>query len=314
MPVSAAPVPVRMEDVTKRYRAGQGIEHVDLEVFSAEVFAFLGPNGAGKTTTIRVLLDLIRPDAGRVRLFGLDPRRQGVEIRRHLGYLPGDLALYEHLTGRELLTHFAHLRRGPAWSEIAALCDQFDLEVDKPIKALSKGNRQKVGLVQALMGQPPLLILDEPTSGLDPLVQNQVHELIRAAAHDGRTVFLSSHILSEVAQVADRVGIIRHGVILSVERVGDLRRKTLRYVDVRFADGGVPTDLAGLPQVTVVPGHDDHIHLAVTGSLNPLIQVLAAHPVDDLIVREPDLEEVLLSVIGSDTAPVPARGFADVSP
>jgi ABC-2 type transport system ATP-binding protein len=308
-----------MEDVTKRYRGGRGIDHVNLEVLSGEVFAFLGPNGAGKTTTIRVLLDLIRPESGRVHLFGLDPRHHGVAIRRRLGYLPGDLGLYEHLSGRELLTHFAHLRRGPAWSEIAALCDRFDLEVDKPIKALSKGNRQKVGLVQALMGQPPLLILDEPTSGLDPLVQDQVHELIRAAARDGRTVFLSSHILSEVARVADRVGIIRQGAMLSMERVDDLRRKTVRYVDVRFADvrfadGSLPPELTVLPHVTILPSQDDHIHLAVTGSLNPLIQVLAGHPVDDLMVREPDLEEVLFSVIGRGTAPAPTRALVDASP
>ena len=310
---SAVPLPVRLDDVTKRYRGGRGIEHVDLEVLAGEVFAFLGPNGAGKTTTIRVLLDLIRPDCGIVRLFGLDPRRHGVEIRRRLGYLPGDLGLYDHLTGRELLTHFAHLRREPGWSDIAALCDRFDLEVDKPIKALSKGNRQKVGLVQALMGQPPLLILDEPTSGLDPLVQNQVHELIRAAARDGRTVFLSSHILSEVARVADRVGIIRQGAMLSVERIDDLRRKTVRYVDVRFASGSLPPEVTVLPQVTILPSHNGHIHLAVTGSLNPLVQVLAAHPLDDLLVREPDLEEVLFSVIGSGNALQPARALVDVS-
>lgn len=281
-----------MQGVTKRYRGGRGIEHVDLEVSSGQVFAFLGPNGAGKTTTIRVLLDLIRPDSGSVYLFGRDLRSHSVELRRRIGYLPGELALYEHLTARELLTHFAHLRGGPVWPVIAALTEAFELEVDRPIKTLSKGNRQKVGLVQAMMGDPELLILDEPTSGLDPLVQTQVHALIRDAAADGRTVFLSSHVLSEVGIVADRVGIIRDGLMVAVKQVAELQKEAVHYVDVRFAGDLVPTELGALAETTRLPSTNGTVRLAVRGTLDPVLSVLAAHPVEDLTIREPDLEDV----------------------
>ncbi len=307
----AGSLPVSLAGVTKRYRGGRGIEDVDLQVAAGEVFAFLGPNGAGKTTTIRVMLDLIRPDAGSVRLFGLDVRSHSVDVRRRIGYLPGELGLYEHLTARELLTHFAHLRGGPPWSVTARLCEVFDLELDKVIGALSKGNRQKVGLVQALMGEPDLLILDEPTSGLDPLVQAQVHDAIRRAALGGRSVFLSSHILSEVAGVASRVGIIKDGRMVGVERVSDLRRRAVHYVDVRFAGGIRPPELTGLAGVEVLAPVDDRVHLAVSGSLDPVLAVLASHPVEDLLVREPDLEDVLLSIIrGGRRA---ARGTGDLA-
>lgn len=292
--------PIQMRDVTKRYRGGgRGIQNVDLDVYAGEVFAFLGPNGAGKTTTIRILLDLIRPDSGSVALFGLDLLRHSVELRRRLGYLPGELCLYEHLTARELLTHFAHLRSGPPWSEIEKLTEAFDLEVDRPIKTLSKGNRQKVGLVQAMMGEPDLLILDEPTSGLDPLVQSQVHRLIRAAAAEGRTVFLSSHVLSEVGQVADRVGIIRDGLIADVRKVSDLRKEAVHYVEVGFAGNVAPRELSLLDGVTVLTETDTTIRLAVRGSLDPLLGVLAAHPVEDLTIREPDLEDVFFGFLTS---------------
>ncbi len=217
-----APAAVAMTGITKRYRHGGGIENVTLEVQAGEVLALLGPNGAGKTTTTRLLLDLIRPDSGHLRVLGLDPRRDGVALRRRIGYLPGDLALYDRLTGRELLTHFAHLRGGPPWPAIGELVDRFALEVDRPLRELSKGNRQKVGLVQALMGRPDLLVLDEPTAGLDPLVQHEVHEAVRETAGEGRSVLLSSHVLSEVSRVADRVAMMRDGRLLAVERVEDV--------------------------------------------------------------------------------------------
>ncbi len=286
---------VRLEEVCKRYRGGGGIEGVDLEVLPGEVFAFLGPNGAGKTTTIRLILDLIRPDSGRIAVFGLDPRRDGVAVRRRTGYLPGDLALYETLTARELLTHFAHLRSGPPWAAIAELTERFDLDVDRPLRELSRGNRQKVGLVQALMGSPDLLILDEPTSGLDPLVQQQVHATVRAAVADGRSVFLSSHVLSEVGQVADRVAIIRDGRIVAVERMSDLRTRTVHVVDVRFAYRIDPQVLAAVPGTHVKELSDQAARLEVAGDLNPLVRALAEHRLVDLTIREPDLEDLFLA-------------------
>jgi ABC-2 type transport system ATP-binding protein len=291
--------PVQMVDVSKHYQGGRGIDHVDLEVLPGEVFAFLGPNGAGKTTTIRLLLDLIRPSSGRVTLFGLDPRRDGVAIRHQVGYLPGELGLYERLTARELLTHFAHLRGGPPWREIGDLAQRFDLDVDRPIRALSKGNRQKVGLVQALMGNPRLLVLDEPTSGLDPLVQNEVLDQIRGGAARGQAVFLSSHVLSEVARVADRVGIIGQGRMISTQRVEDLRSKAVHYFTIRFQGRKRPTQLASLPGVRALPSLDDAVRLEVSGSLSPVVRVLSRYPLEDLEVREPDLEEVFLGIFGA---------------
>ena len=296
---SASDAPISLRGVTKHFRGGGGVDDITVEVAAGEVFGFLGPNGAGKTTTIRLLLDLIRPDAGQIRLFGLDSRRDSVAIRHRIGCLPGDLALYERLTPRELLSHFAHLRGGPAWREIAALTDRFDLELDRPIRTLSKGNRQKVGLVQAIMGEPELLLLDEPTSGLDPIVQHQVHMLMREMAAEGRTVFLSSHVLAEVGQVADRVGLIREGRLVAVERVSDLRRRSVHLVDASVSGPFDTSILASLPGVTLqrdVKGWD--VHLDVAGSVNPVVRALAELDLADLSVREPDLEEP--STLGID--------------
>ncbi|HET9091922.1 MAG TPA: ABC transporter ATP-binding protein, partial [Acidimicrobiales bacterium] len=297
---------VEMQTVSKRYRKGGGIEDVTLEVGPGEVFGFLGPNGAGKTTTIRLLLDLIRPDRGTIRLFGLDPRRDGVAVRRRLGYLPGDLVLYDRLTAREVLSHFAHLRRGPSWQAIASLCERFDLEVDRPIRSLSKGNRQKVGLVQALMGTPELLLLDEPTSGLDPIVQHEVHSSLRQLVLEGTTVFLSSHVLSEVEQVADRVGMIRAGRVEAVERVDELRSRSVHLVEVRTASPLDPAAFSALPGVAKLDVVDHTAHLEIAGSLDPLIGELAGMEVADLSVREPDLEEVFLSFYASPSTITPA--------
>ena len=293
---TVGPPVVEMEKVSKRYRGGGGIEDVTLEVGPGEVFGFLGPNGAGKTTTIRLLLDLIRPDRGTIRLFGLDPRRDGVAVRRRLGYLPGDLVLYDRLSARELLSHFAHLRKGPSWEAIASLCERFDLEVDRPIRSLSKGNRQKVGLVQALMGTPELLLLDEPTSGLDPIVQHELHSSLRQLALEGTTVFLSSHVLSEVEQVADRVGMIRAGRVAAVERVDELRSRSVHLVDVRTAAPIDPAAFSALPGVARLDVVDHSAHLEIAGSLGPLIGQLAGMEVTELSVREPDLEEIFLSL------------------
>lgn len=308
-------MPILLEDVSKRYRGGsRGVTHVDLEVHEGEVFAFLGPNGAGKTTTIRLLLDLIRPDSGSVRLFGREVREHSVALRRRIGYLPGDLCLYEDLTARELLTHFAHLRGGLAWATIETLTAAFEVEVDRPIRTLSKGNRQKVGLVQAMMGDPALLILDEPTSGLDPLVQTHVHRLVRTAASEGRTVFLSSHVLSEVGRVADRVGIIREGAMVAVKRVVDLQHTAVHYVDVRFVGHAVPAELKGLAGAAALPSTNGGFRLAVRGSLDPLLAVLAAHPVEELTIREPELEEIFFSVLSGGTAARPEGTSPDGPP
>jgi ABC-2 type transport system ATP-binding protein len=196
---------------------------LDLEVKTGEVYGYLGPNGAGKSTTIRILLDLIRPTAGRVRVLGLDPRADGVEVRRRVGYLAGDFVVDGRQTGRQLLTYLGNLRGGVAAATVGALADLLGLDLDRQIKGLSRGNRQKVGIVQAFMHEPELLILDEPTSGLDPFLQQEFVRLVQAARQRGATVFMSSHVMSEVQQTADRVGIIRDGALVTVESVESLR-------------------------------------------------------------------------------------------
>ena len=293
-PTTSEPV-VRFDHVTKIYRGGGGVRDVTLEVYPGEVLGFLGPNGAGKTTTIRLLLDLIRPSSGTIEVFGLDSRRDSVAIRRRVGYLPGDLALYEQLSARDVLSHFAHLRGGPSWTTIRSLADTLELDLDRPIRSLSRGTRQKVGIVAALMGDPELLVLDEPTSGLDPLVQRQVHEMLRAAADAGHSVFLSSHILSEVAQVADRVGLIRDGALVAVERVVDLQQHAAHLIDARLRNAPTREAYASLPGVVVCTVSGNDLHLEVAGDMRPVIAALAASDLDDLSIREPSLEEVFLA-------------------
>ena len=293
-PVSSESV-IRLDHVTKHYRSGGGVTDISLSITKGEVFGFLGPNGAGKTTIIRLLLDLIRPNSGTIRLFGLDSRAESVAIRRRIGYIPGDLGLYERLTPREILSHFAYLRDKIPWSKVAPLIDELELEIDKPVRTLSKGNRQKVGLVAAFMGDPELLLLDEPTSGLDPLVQQQVHEQVRRAASEGRTVFLSSHILSEVGEMAERVGLIRAGRLVAVERVADLAQRSAHVVDITFSsppDLNFLSSLQGLRSSSVV---GNQLHAEVTGDLNPVIALIAGARITDLSIREPGLEEMFLT-------------------
>jgi ABC-2 type transport system ATP-binding protein len=284
-----------LDDVTKLYRTGGGVKEVSLSIGPGEVFGFLGPNGAGKTTVIRLLLDLIRPNAGSIRIFGLDSRADSVAIRRRVGYVPGELALYDRFTARQILTHFAFLRGGMEWSAITKPAQLLDLELDQRLRSMSKGNRQKLALVAALMGDPELLVLDEPTSGLDPLVQQQVHAEVRRAAEEGRTVFLSSHVLSEVGEVADRVGLIREGRLIAVERVSELQQRSIHQVDATFSSLEDEASFASLPGVSACRLSDRTLHLEVSGSLRPIIARLANTELLDLSIREPTLEELFLS-------------------
>ncbi|MDE3065286.1 MAG: ABC transporter ATP-binding protein [Acidobacteriota bacterium] len=284
--------------VTKLYRGGGGVRDITLAIERGEVFGFLGPNGAGKTTTIRLIVDLIRPTDGSIRVFGLDSRAESVAIRARLGYIPGDLALYERFSARQVLTHFAHLRGRMPWSRVEHYSTFFDLDVDVPIRTLSKGNRQKVGLVAAFMGDPELLVLDEPTSGLDPFVQQLVHECVRRAAGEGRTVFLSSHVLSEVGHMADRVGLIKDGRIIMVENVSSLQQRSAHLVDVTFRRDEDTAVFTSLPNVQHVAANGRTLHLEVTGDLNPLVAALSSRELEDLSVRELSLEELFLSFYG----------------
>ena len=296
---------ISLTEVTKLYGSHRGVLDLTLEVRTGECFGFLGPNGAGKSTTIRMLLDLIRPTRGRVAVLGLDSRRDSVEIRRRLGYLPGELRLYERLTPLELFELFGRLRGRFDRAAVVRLAERFELELGRPIRSLSRGNKQKVGLVQAFAPAPELLVLDEPTSGLDPLVQQTFHALVRETVADGRTVFLSSHVLSEVEHVADRVGIIREGRIVAVEEVHALRGRALRELEVRFAEPVGHAVLARVPGVRDVQLEGPVARVLVEGSPDALIKELARQEVIDLRSHEPDLEDVFLSYYSADRGGAP---------
>ena len=286
--------------LTKFYDTHRGIENVDLTVAQGEVFGFLGPNAAGKTTTIRLLLDYIRPTRGKVRVLGLDPRRDGVELRRRVGHVPGDLALYEHMTGEELLRFAANLRTGIKWALVEQLAERLQTDLSAPIHTLSRGNKQKVGLVHALMHHPELLVLDEPTTGLDPLMQQAFNQMVLEAKSEGRTVFLSSHILPEVEQVCDRVGIIREGRLIAVEEIRALKSRAVHSLEVRFAAPVAAESFSSLPGVREIVVEGSTVRFAVEGSLDPVVKALAKFEVEDLRTHEQSLEDIFLAFYGTE--------------
>jgi ABC-2 type transport system ATP-binding protein len=287
---------IQAEGLIKYYGSSRGVAGLDFAVEAGEVFGFLGPNGAGKTTTIRLMLDLIRPGSGRLELFGLDAQKDSAAVRRRVGYLPGDLHLYERLTPREQLRYFAALRGLDGLGEGEKLAERFELELDRPIRALSKGNRQKVGLVQAFLHHPDLLLLDEPTSGLDPLVQQTFNELLREVSAEGRTVFLSSHILSEVQRLADRVAIIREGALELVETVETLRSRAFVRVEATFSEPPPVDAFAGLAGVRELERKGPLVLFALEGPADPLIKALARYEVLALDSHEADLEDFFLTL------------------
>ena len=290
---------IRTERLTKRYGHARGIDDLDLEVRPGEVFGFLGPNGAGKTTTIRTLLDFIRPTSGRALLFGLDSRRDSLAIRRRIGYLPGELTLYDSLSGVELLTYFAHLRGLPSIDSGRRVAERLDCDLTREIKALSHGNRQKLGLVQALMGDPELVIFDEPTLGLDPLVQAVFFELVDELRAAGRTLFVSSHNLPEIQRICDRVGIIRQGRLLAVESVSELKRRALRRLELRFTEPVSAERFARVPGVRDLVVDGPNLSCVVTGSVDPILRAALELRVEDMISHEPSLEEIFLAFYGN---------------
>jgi ABC-2 type transport system ATP-binding protein len=282
--------------LTKHYGDVRALVDLDLEVRAGEIFGFLGPNGAGKTTTIRTLMDEIRPTAGSATIVGLDTHDDAVAIRRHVGYLPGDLAMYPNLTGRDTLTYFANLRGGVDWQYVEALADRLEADLSVKVGDLSTGNRQKVGIIQAFMNRPDVLIMDEPSAGLDPLVQRTFQGLMKEVTANGSTVFLSSHTLSEVQRVADRVGIIRSGRLITVEGVQDLRSKAMRRVDL-FFDG--PVDSGGLESVggvRDVESRNHHVSMSFDGRMDELLAAATSTgTLLDITTQEADLEEIFLT-------------------
>jgi ABC-2 type transport system ATP-binding protein len=290
------------EHLTKSYGKQRGVIDLSFAVKPGEVFGYLGPNGAGKTTTIRTALDFIRPTSGRVAVFGLDSQRDSVEIHRRIGYLPGELALYERLTGAEFLQHFAALRRGVEPAYVHELAERFDADLSARIRSLSHGNKQKVALVQAFMHRPELLVLDEPTTGLDPIVQQEFHRLVEEVRTEGRTVFLSSHVMPEVEHLCDRVAIIREGRLVAVEDVGDMKAKAVRTLDIHFAKPVAADAFAGLPGVREVAAQGDVLHLTVAGPLDAIVKAAAGYEVVDLESHEPSLEDIFLAFYGKEEA------------
>jgi beta-exotoxin I transport system ATP-binding protein len=281
--------------LTKFYGSHRGIEDVTLSIEEAEVFGFLGPNGAGKTTTVRTLLDLLHPTSGSARIFGLDSHRDSVAIHARLGNLPGDFGYAKVETGRQAVSLLAKVRGVPGIGRAEALAERFHADLDRPLGQLSRGNRQKVGLILAVFHEPELLILDEPTSGLDPLMQEEFLALIREERRRGCAVLLSSHELDEVERVCDRVGIIRGGRLIATERIADLLDRTPRRVSVEFGEPVELAELRACAGVSSVEAADRRVSFRLVGDPDPVVKALARHTVSELEFARPTLEEVFLT-------------------
>jgi ABC-2 type transport system ATP-binding protein len=290
--------------LSKDFGGGRGLFELDLEVQRGEVFGFLGPNGAGKSTTMRLLLDLIRPTAGSASVLGLDANADSLAIRRRVGFLAGDFGLYPKLTGAVVLDYLGELRGGVDRGRLDALAERFGADLHRPIRELSTGNRQKLGLIQAFMHDPELLILDEPITGLDPLVQQSFHALLAETAANGGTIFLSSHTLSEVERVTHRLAILRQGRLVVVDSLENLRRVAVQRLEIEFADP--PPPAAGfetLPGVREVTAAGSTLTVAFEGSADAVVKAAAAHQVRAIRSRDDDLEEIFLRYYRAESRP-----------
>ncbi len=286
---------IHTERLTKHYGDVQALVELDLDVHVGEVFGFLGPNGAGKTTMIRSILDLIHPTAGRAEILGMDSHEKAVEIREHVGYLPSDLSMYPNLTGHDMITYFSNLRGGVEMAYVDELADRLQAELSKKVGDLSSGNRQKIGLILTFMSRPAVLIMDEPSSGLDPLMQREFQKMLREFAAEGRGVFLSSHTLSEVQRVADRVGIIRNGHLVAVEAVSSLRSKAIRQVDLHFTGPVDAATFEGIEGVRDLVISNGRATMSFDGQMDELLRVATRnHTLIDISTQDADLEEIFL--------------------
>lgn len=292
---------IKLENLTKHYGDIVGIQDLSLEVEEGEVFGLLGPNGAGKTTTIRLILDFIRPTSGKATVFDMSPRADGINIRRRVGYLPGDFVTYNHMTGATVTDYFAKLR-GTDPVKLEALCERYKLDLSRKIGQLSKGNKQKIGLVQAFMNDPDLLILDEPTAGLDPLLQHEFQEMLREEKEQGKTVFMSSHVMSEVEATCDRVGIIRDGELVTLDTVSHLTELSLWTVKVVFAESVTPDIFNNLQGVTVNDSGDSFFTLSVSGegAMDSVIKAASNYPVATFESEHASLEDAFLKYYSGD--------------
>jgi ABC-2 type transport system ATP-binding protein len=291
--VNDAP-PISTQGLTKHYGSVKALVDLDLRVERGEVFGFLGPNGAGKTTTIRSLLHFVFPTAGTARVLGLDVATDAVAVRSRISYMPSEYSMYPKLTGAENLAYLANLRGGVDAAYVAELAERLEVDLSRKVGDLSTGNKQKVGLIQAFMGKSELVILDEPSNGLDPLMQQELQQLIREVRADGRTVFLSSHSLAEVERVADRVGILRSGHIVVVERVDALKRKAIRRIDLEFDQPVEAAVFEHANGVRSTEARGNTVVVSFEGSVNELLRVAIEHDVVNVNSREADLEQIFL--------------------
>jgi len=282
------------EELTRYYGASRGIEGLDLVIEQGEIFGFLGPNGAGKTTTIRMLMGMLKPTRGKATVLGLDTWRDSTQIKLNIGYVPGDPHLYEHMRVNDLLNYIDDFRPGPD-SLRAELLERLDLDITKKVKSLSHGNRQKVAIILAMMYDPDILILDEPSSGLDPLMQQEFYTILEEFRSRNKTVFLSSHVLSEVERVCDRVGIVRDGALVDVRAIEDLSRNKIRHMDVSFIDKIDAAEFRNLPQVLNVTCIENQLRITMRGEVDSLIKQIARHRVEDMTFTQPSLEDFFLS-------------------
>ena len=305
---------IELRGLVKDYGAVRALDGLSLRVERGDIFGFLGPNGAGKTTAIRCLLGLIRPTAGQALVLGIDCQQRSVEARAHLGYLPGDLRLYETLTGQQTTDYFASLRATrPDPAYLGALLDRFDFDPSRRVETYSKGNKQKLGLILAMMHEPDVLVLDEPTSGLDPLMQEEVQSLLEEVAAAGRAVFFSSHVLSEAEQMCNRVAFIRQGKLVAVEEVAALKGRSLHLIEVTFG-APVPAGAFAVSGVREVERRGRVVHLEVRDNLDAVLKTIARYPVIDLRTEQPSLEQIFIAYY--QTAPQepsrPAEGGAEL--
>lgn len=305
---SSAPI-IQARELSKSYGRGDklALNRLTLDVQQGEIFGYLGPNGAGKSTTIRILMDLIRPTSGEAKVFGLDARKDAVEIHKRVGFLPGEMNLWPNYTGAAVVRYFSSVRGNVDSAYIQQLTRRLELDLSVKVRQYSTGNKRKLGLLLALMHKPDLLILDEPSSGLDPLMQQVFNDLMREQRAAGRTVFLSSHVLNEVQAICDRVAILRSGVLQEVDRVDKLTHTEFRWVKLRFRTPVSPGQFTGIDGISDVEAHGEQVKLRVIGDFDPVIRAIGPEYVVDMAIQEPSLEEIFLAFYGENSPAVAAK-------
>lgn len=287
---------ISLSHLTKRYGSSRGVDDISLKVEKGEVFGFLGPNGAGKTTTIRMLMDFIRPSSGTAKVLGLDAQKEPTQIHRRVGFLAGDMEMDPRMTGRQYLEYISNLRGGVPWSKVQTLIDRLQCETERKIGKLSRGNKQKIALISALMDEPDVLILDEPTSGLDPIMQSEFNQIIREHRKKGKTAFISSHDLSEVEQICDRIGFIREGKLVSVQPLKALTRQAFKKVTATFTAAVTAKEFDKVKGVSDVNINGKIVTMKLAGDVTPLVKALSKHKLKDLTIQDANLEDIFMSL------------------